>query len=334
MMLSLGPNGGYVRSTKPALITRRQILQGSVALAGSALIPAWVARPLGAALQQATADPLAQARAQMGAIPITTVKLSDSLVMLSGPGGNVVVLNGSDGKIVVDTFVLPAWDGLKQALDGLGSGKITSLIDTHWHFDHTDNNGAFRKAGAGIIAHENTKKRLTESHELLGMKFPPAPPDALPTQTFANRLSLTANGEQIALAHRAPAHTDTDITIRFQKANVLHMGDLFFNGFYPFFDSSTGGNINGMIAISTQVLKEVDATTKIVPGHGPLGDQAALRRSVDMMVTVRDRVQKLKKAGRTLEEVVAAAPTKDLDATWGKGFLQPNQFVTIVYNAL
>jgi glyoxylase-like metal-dependent hydrolase (beta-lactamase superfamily II) len=112
------------------------------------------------------------------------------------------------------------------------------------------------------------------------------------------------------------------------------MGDLFFNGMYPFFDSSTGGNINGMIAAADQVLKATDAKTRIVPGHGPLGDQGALTKSRDMMVTVRDRVQKLKKAGRTLEETVAAAPTKDLDATWGKGFLQPNQFVTIVYNTL
>jgi glyoxylase-like metal-dependent hydrolase (beta-lactamase superfamily II) len=323
-----------VRSTTPAPITRRQILKGGFAVAGGALVPAWMARPLAAALQQAAADPLAQMRAQMGAPPIETLKLAESLVMLSGPGGNVVVLSGSDGKIVVDTFVQPAWDRLKQTLDGLGSGKIASVIDTHWHFDHSDNNAAFRKAGAAIIAHENTKKRLTEPHELLGMKFPPSPPDALPTQTFASRHSLSANGEQIALAHRAPSHTDTDITIRFQKANVIHMGDLFFNGMFPFFDSSTGGNINGMISVSSEVLKEVDAKTKIVPGHGPLGDQAALTRSRDMMVTVRDRVQKMKKAGRTLEEVVAAAPTKDLDATWGKGFLQPNQFVTLVYTTL
>jgi glyoxylase-like metal-dependent hydrolase (beta-lactamase superfamily II) len=318
------------RSTTPALLSRRQILKGGFALAGGTLLPAWMARPVGAALQQAAADPLAQMRAA----PIGTVKLSDSLVMLSGPGGNVVVLNGPDGKIVVDTFVQPAWDRLKQTLDGLGSGRITSLIDTHWHFDHTDNNAAFRKAGAAIVAHENTKKRMAEPHELLGLKFPPSPADALPTQTFASRHSLSANGEQMALVHRAPSHTDTDITIRFQKANVIHMGDLFFNGMYPFFDSSTAGNINGMISVSSQVLKEVDAKTQIVPGHGPLGDLAALTRSHDMMVTVRDRVQKLKKAGRTLEEVVAAAPTKDLDATWGKGFLQPNQFVTIVYNTL
>jgi cyclase len=322
------------RSTTQPLISRRRILKGSFALAGTALIPAWAARPLAAAPWQAAADPLVQMRAQIGATPIETIKLSDSLVMLSGPGGNVVVLNGADGKIVVDTFVQPAWDRLKQTLDGLGSGPITSLLNTHWHFDHTDNNAAFRKTGAAIIAHENTKKRLTEPHELLGMKFPPSPADALPTQTFASRHSLSANGEQVALAHRPPAHTDTDITIRFQKANVIHLGDLFFNGMYPFFDSGTGGNINGMISVSTQVLKEVDAATRIVPGHGPLGDQAALTRSRDMMVTVRDRVQKLKKAGRTLEEVVTAAPTTDLDATWGKGFLQPNQFVSIVYNTL
>jgi glyoxylase-like metal-dependent hydrolase (beta-lactamase superfamily II) len=324
------------RNSSPASITRRQLLKGGFAFAGSALIapaiPAWIARPSAAALQQA-ADPLAQMRAQVGAIPIQATKLTDRLTLLAGPGGNVAVLHGPDGKIVVDTFMQPAWTSLKQMLDGLGNGKIT-LIDTHWHFDHTDNNENFRKAGAAIVAHENTKKRMSETHELLGMKFLPSPPDALPTQTFGARHSITANGEQIALAHVPPAHTDTDITIHFQKANVLHLGDLFFNGIYPFIDASTRGSINGMIAASNAVLKTADAQTKIVPGHGPLGDRAALTSFRDMMVTVRDRVQKLKKEGKTLEEVVAATPTKDLDETWGKGFMQPNMFVTLVYNTL
>jgi glyoxylase-like metal-dependent hydrolase (beta-lactamase superfamily II) len=296
-------------------------------------LPAWLSRPTAATLQPA-ADPLAQMRAQMGAVPIEAVKLSDRLTLLMGPGGNIVVLHGADGKVVVDTFVQPAWDGLRKALDGIGPAKVTSLIDTHWHFDHTDNNASFRKLGAAIVAHENTKKRMSQSHELLGMKFPASPPDALPTQTFAQKHAVSANGEQIALAHVPPAHTDTDITIRFQKANVLHLGDLFFNGMYPFIDAGTGGNINGMIAAADAVLKTVDAQTRIVPGHGPLADQAALSKFRDMMVTVRDRVQKLKKEGRTLQETVAAAPTKDLDPVWGKGFLQPDMFVTIVYNTL
>lgn len=262
------------------------------------------------------------------------VKLTDSLTMLSGPGGNVVVLNGPDGKIVVDSFVQPAWPELKKMLDGLGNGRITTLIDTHWHFDHSDNNENFRKAGAAVLAHANTKKRLTETHELLGMRFPPAPAAALPTETFTSTHSLTANGEQVALGHIPPAHTDTDIYIRFAKGNVLHLGDVFFNGIYPFIDAGTGGSINGMVRGVETCLKLADGSTKIVPGHGPLADKAALTSFRDMLVTVRDRVQKLKTSGRTLEQVVAENPTKEFDPTWGKGFMPPPMFIGIVYNTL
>jgi cyclase len=131
-----------------------------------------------------------------------------------------------------------------------------------------------------------------------------------------------------------PAHTDTDVSIRFAKANVLHLGDVFFNGGYPFIDAGTGGNIAGMIAGATKAVALSDAQTKIVPGHGPLADRAALTRYRDMLVTVRDRVQKLKTSGRTLAESVAAKPSADLDATWGKGFVQPDFFVTLVFNTL
>jgi cyclase len=279
-------------------------------------------------------DPIAEMRKNGGAAPIEILKLSDNLVMLSGPGGNVAVLHGVDGKVVVDTFFLTAWDRLKQTLDGLGSARITSAIDTHWHFDHVDNNQNLRKAGAAIVAHENTTKRMSETHDILGMRFTPAPADALPTQTFAASHTLTANGETIELTHVPPAHTDTDIFVRFTKANVLHMGDVFFNGIYPFIDQGTGGSINGMIAGAAQGLKAVDRSTKIVPGHGPLADQAALTRYHDMLVTVRDRVQKLKAGGRPLEDAIAAKPTKDLDEVWGKGFMPPDNFVTIVYSTL
>ena len=318
----------------PAVLSRRDVLRGVTALGAGALVslgwPEWLAAQAAAA----QGDQLAAMRAGMGATPITSTTLNDRLTMLAGPGGNVVVLNGPDGKVVVDTFVQPAWTGLKAALDKMGTARITAVIDTHWHFDHADNNAAFRQAGAQIIAHENTKTRLSESHDLLGAKFPPAPPDALPTTTFKDTHKLDANGEQVTLGYIPPAHTDTDIYIKFAKGNVLHLGDLFFNGMYPFIDASTKGSINGMISGATLAMKQADAATRIVPGHGPLGDLAALTRYRDVLVTVRDRVAKLKKSGQTLQQVVAAAPTKDLDAVWGKGFMTPENFLGIVYSTL
>jgi cyclase len=313
------------------LVSRRDWLRAAGILSGSAVVsatfPTWAA-----AFTQG--DQLAAMRAQMGAAPITSTPLGNGLTMLAGPGGNVVVLRGADGKVVVDTFVQPAWTALKAELDKLGNERLATVIDTHWHFDHADNNEAFRKAGAAIVAHDNTTKRLSQSHDLLGAKFPPAPAGAMPTQTFAASHKLDANGEQIVLSYIQPAHTDTDISIKFQKANVLHLGDVYFNGMYPFIDLSTGGSINGMIAGATASMKLADASTKIVPGHGPLGDLAALTQYRDVLVTVRDRVAKLKKSGQTVQQVVAAAPTKDLDATWGKGFMSPADFLAIVYNSL
>lgn len=319
-------------------ITRRALLRTAGVLGGGAALahvfPPAIARASALARQAAPADPLAATRAQMAAAPIEATRLTDTLTMLSGPGGNVAVLNGPDGKVVVDTFVQGAFAPLTQRLDAMGNSPILYVIDTHWHFDHADNNESFRKADAAIVAHENTTKRLSEPHELLGMTFSPAPRGALPTQTFAQTHTIKANGEQVNLGYIPPAHTDTDIYIHFTRGNVLHLGDAFFNGMYPFIDAGTRGNINGMIAAADRALKMVNATTRIVPGHGPLADRGALGKYRDVLVTVRDRVQKLKTAGRTDKEVVAARPTADLDPTWGKGFMQPDVFVGIVYNTL
>ena len=252
-------------------------------------------------------------------------------VVVGGKTEAKAMLNSARRTLELETEGLLA---LKAALDKMGNEKIATVIDTHWHFDHADNNGAFRKAGAAIVAHDNTKKRMSEAHELMGSKIPPSPADALPTQTFAVTRRIDANGEQIMLGKIPPAHTDTDIYIKFQKANVLHLGDVFFNGMYPFIDGTTGGSINGMIDGVTFSMKQADKTTKIIPGHGPLGDLAALTQFRDMLVTARDRVAKLKKSGQTLEQVVAATPTKDLDAVWGKGFFPPNAFVGLVYSTL
>lgn len=287
--------------------------------------------------QAATAptDRLAAMRAQMGTAPIQSQPLAENLTLLSGPGGNVVVLNGPDGKIVVDTFLLPAWPKLKAALDGLGTVPLKTVIDTHWHFDHTDNNANLHAAGATVLAHENTRTRMAEPHDsaLLGLHIPASPADALPQQTFSASQKLQANGEILMLEYFQPAHTDTDIYIHFQQANVIHMGDAFFNGFYPVIDTSTGGKVNGMLAAADRILSLADNHTKIVPGHGPLGNRADLNRSRDMLVVARDRVQKLKSAGKSAEEIVASKPLADLDPAWGH-MLTSDIFVQMIYSGL
>lgn len=287
--------------------------------------------------QAATAptDRLAAMRAQMGTAPIQSQPLAENLTLLSGPGGNVVVLNGPDGKIVVDTFLLPAWPKLKAALDGLGTVPLKTVIDTHWHFDHTDNNANLHAAGATVLAHENTRTRMAEPHDsaLLGLHIPASPADALPQQTFSASQKLQANGEILMLEYFQPAHTDTDIYIHFQQANVIHMGDAFFNGFYPVIDISTGGKVNGMLAAADRILSLADNHTKIVPGHGPLGNRADLTRSRDMLVVARDRVQRLKAAGKSAEEIVASKPLADLDSVWGH-MLTSDIFVQMIYSGL
>src|SRR6476660_3536003 len=316
--------------------TRREMLRNSAGFAGSALLAQlFPASLLSAGVpglrQQASTPPtdsLAAMRAQMGSAPIQSQTLAENLTLLSGPGGNVVVLNGPDGKIVVDTFLMPAWPKLKETLDGLGNAPLKTVIDTHWHVDHTDNNANLHAAGATVLAHDNTKTRMAEPHDstLMGLHFPASPADALPQQTFSSSKELHANGEIVTLQYFQPAHTDTDIYIHFQKVNVIHMGDTFFNGFYPVIDASTGGKINGMIVAADKVLPLADNNTKIIPGHGPLGNKADLTKFRDMLVVARDRVQKLKAAGKSADEIVASKPLADLEPVWG-GMLGGDVFV-------
>jgi cyclase len=324
--------------------TRREMLRNSAALTGTAflaqLFPASLLNAGVPGFKQQTAaapaDHLAAMRAQMGTTPIQAQPLAENLTLLSGPGGNVVVLNGPDGKIVVDTFLMPAWPKLKETLDGLGNAPLKTVIDTHWHFDHTDNNANLHAAGATVLAHENTKTRMAEPHDsaLLGLHVPASPADALPQQTFSTSQKLQANGEIMMLQCLQPAHTDTDIYIHFQKANVIHMSDAFFNGFYPVIDASTGGKIDGMIVAADKVLPLADNNTKIVPGHGPLGNKADLTKYRDMLVVARDRVHKLKTAGKSADEIAASKPFADLDAIWGKGFFNGDVFVQVVHSTL
>ena len=332
--------------------SRREMLQGSTTLAGSVLLahlfPATLLR--GSAMDNAQRAPspaalLAIMRGKFNAVPMETQKLADTITMFDGPGGAVTVLNGPDGKFVVDTFVAPAWPRLKEALDGLGSAPVKYVIDTHWHFDHADNNAHLHATGATVLAHENTTKRMSEPHDLpvlyrgadgalASLHFDPSPAEALPQQTFATSYELRANGETLALQHVAPAHTDSDIYVHFQNANVISMGELFFNGMYPYIDPGTGGTITGMIAAADKILSVADNHTKIVAGHGPLGNRADLTKSRDMLITSRDRVQKLKSAGKSALEAVAEKPFADLDSAWGQGIINSDQWVQIVYLTL
>jgi glyoxylase-like metal-dependent hydrolase (beta-lactamase superfamily II) len=323
--------------------TRREILQAAGALAGGCALSHLFPKALAGATPRfawqgsaAPADALATARARFGKVPIESAKLSENLTLLRGPGGNVVVLNGKDGKLLVDTFTQYAWDSFKKTIDGLGKAPLKLAIDSHWHWDHTDNNANVRDAGAALIAHENTLKRLKETHDLevIGLHFDPSPENALPQKTFKESYQMDFSGEHVALGHLAPAHTDSDIYIHFQKSNVLHMGDVFFNGIYSYIDRETGGSIGGMIAGASKMLAMVDNNTKIVPGHGPLGNKSDLKMFRDMLVTARDRVRKLKSSGKTLEEAVAAQPLSDLDPVWGKGVLNGDAFVHVVYTTL
>jgi cyclase len=315
--------------------TRREWLRMMTAMGGSVLVDGLIPRrPARAPARRQ--DPLATFRAQLGAIPIQSQPLAESLTLLSGPGGNVVVLRGPDGVVMVDTFVAPAWPKLQESLKALGSAPVQVVIDTHWHFDHTDNNAQLHAGGARLVAHENTKARMAQPHHLavLELDMPPSPAAALPQHVFKDGYKLEANGERLAVTHVPPAHTDTDVVVWFEKANVLHTGDVFFNGRYPYIDGSTGGRIDGMIAGADHLLSVSDAGTKIVPGHGPLATRPELVKYRDMLSTAADRARKLKASGKTLEEAIAAKPFADLDADWGKGRFNGDAFVKVVYLTL
>ncbi len=322
--------------------TRREMLRAVAGVTGGALAARFYPVALLQAAtprfpqQPAAGDQVAAMRAQFGAMPIQAQPLTDSITLLSGPGGNIVVLNGADGKLMGDTFVQPAWPRLKDALDAIGKAPVKTAIDTHWHFDHSDNNASLRAAGATLVAHENTKKRMSETHTLavLNLTFAPSPADALPQQTFTQTHKIMMNGESVSLVHFPPAHTDSDIYIHFEKANVLQTGDVFFNGMFPYIDDGTGGSVSGMIAGATKLLAVADNNTKIVPGHGALGNKADLAKYRDMLTTVRDRLQKLKSSGKSMQEAVAAKPLGDLDPVWGKGLFNSDTFIQIAYPAL
>jgi glyoxylase-like metal-dependent hydrolase (beta-lactamase superfamily II) len=262
--------------------------------------------------------------------------LRRNISVLEGSGGNIAVLTGRDGKLLIDAGFTVSKPRITPALDSLSADPITQLTNTHWHVDHTDGNTWLHAAGAAITAHENTKKHLSTSTRVDGWSytFPPAPAEALPTTTFRDVHCLHHNNTALALKYYGPAHTDSDISVLFEEADVIHVGDTWWNGFYPFIDYSTGGSIDGMIQATKQNLSAVTDETIIIPGHGPVGNKAGLAEYYDMLVAIRGNVSKLKKQGKSLAETIAATPTAAFDAKSGKFLITPAIFTQLVYSGV
>lgn len=281
----------------------------------------------------ALGSPLAVAQQDYSKVVIESTKVADGVYMLTGAGGNIGVSVGEDGVIVIDDQFAELTPKIQDALTKLSPKPVRFVINTHWHFDHTGGNENLGKTGAIIVAHDNVRRRMSVPGfiKMFNREMPASPKDALPIVTFDNNVTFHFNGDELFVFHIANAHTDGDSLILFRNANVLHMGDTFFNGFYPFIDSGSGGSIDGMIAAADQVLPTLKADTKLIPGHGPLGTGAELKAFRDMLVTLRENVATLIREGKTVEQAIAATPTKDLDPVWGDGFLKPEQVVQMVY---
>jgi glyoxylase-like metal-dependent hydrolase (beta-lactamase superfamily II) len=309
-------------------VSRRQFLISSgVAVVAGCLAPARLFS------QQGLVE---MALKESATTKITVQTLRRNISVLLGPGGNIAVLTGPDGKLLVDAEVVTARSNVAAALANINADPIKQLINTHWHFDHTGGNEWVHQAGASILAHENTRKHLSVDTRVEGWvyTFPAAPAGAIPTTVFEDEHTVHANGSTLALKHYSPAHTDSDISVHFTEADVLHTGDTFWNRNYPFVDYSTGGSIDGQIRAAEANLAKVSATTIVIPGHGAVGGKADLTLFRDVLVEAREKVAKFKKQGRTLEEVITAKPTAPYDAEWGQSFQSPKSFLGWVYQGV
>jgi len=302
----------------------------SLGIAGAALCagPRW--------LNAQDTGIVAIARGEAAKSEVTVRALRGNIHVLEGSGGNIGVFAGRDGKLIVDAGFPVSRPKIVAALQRISADPIKQLVNTHWHFDHTDGNEWLHAAGATIIAHDNTRHHLSKPTRVEGWlyTFPKAPAGALPTVVFSDEHRLHVNGSAVVLRHYAPAHTDSDISVQFLDANVLMTGDTWWNGHFPFIDYSTGGSLGGTIRAIEANIAAVTSDTIVVPGHGAVGGRAELLECRDMLTTVRDAVAALKKQGRTLEETVAAKPTARYDAKWGGFLISGTAFTGLVYQGV
>ena len=277
--------------------------------------------------------PVALAQTDMSKVEIKATALAGGVSMLRGRGGNIGVFASADGVIMIDDQFAPLSEKIKTAVATLSDEPILYLINTHWHFDHSGGNENFAKDGVVIVAHDNVRKRMGRDEFIEAYKrdVPAAPQAALPVVTFNSHITLYLGGETISVHHTPHAHTDGDSFIHFENANVIHAGDVFFNGNYPFIDTSSGGGIEGMIKGTKNMLAVADDQTKIIPGHGALANKADLTSYLEMLETARDRATEALNKSQTLSQFTFTKPMKDFDEKWGNGFIDPERFMRIVY---
>lgn len=269
-------------------------------------------------------------------VVIKTIEVGDGIYMLMGKGGNIGVSVGEDGVFLIDDQYAPLTGKIKAAVAKISDQPIKFVINTHWHNDHSGGNENLGKENVLIVAHDNVYKRMSvESHiKAFGATIPASPKEALPVITFRDRVIFRLNGHEIGVLHTSNAHTDGDSLVKFMGSNIVHTGDLWFNGLYPFIDTSSEGSLDGMIKAAELILGKVDDETKIIPGHGPLGNKKQLQASLKMLTEVRSRMQKLIDEGKSIEEIIALKPYADYDETHGKTFLKPESFMRIIHDSL
>jgi glyoxylase-like metal-dependent hydrolase (beta-lactamase superfamily II) len=269
--------------------------------------------------------------------PIKVHKLRGDVSILEGSGGNIAVLTGEDGKVFIDAGITASRPRILEAANALSREPIKHLINTHWHFDHTDGNQWLNEEGVAIIAHENTHKHLLVAQRVedWDFNFPSPPLAAVPTEIFSSEKTLKLNRSTLHLKHYGPAHTDSDISVRISEADIFHCGDTFWNGIYPFIDYSTGGSIDGTIKAAEANVAAVTDKTIVIPGHGsPVSNKAELSAYRDMLVAIRDNVARLRQQGRSLDETINAKPTSAFDAKWGQFVIDPALFTRLVYQGV
>lgn len=276
----------------------------------------------------------AQNADRFAAVEIKADKLTDGVAVLFGAGGNIGVSHGEDGTLLIDDQFAPLSEKIQNAVAALGADKAQFVINTHWHGDHSGGNENFGNAGAMIIAHDNVRVRMLGEQTSGRGNNPASPKVALPSTTYADGVKLHLNGDEIHVIHIPTGHTDGDSIVYFKKANVIHMGDTYFNKVtLPFIDLNSGGNAKGILASAEKALSLADENTQIIPGHGPMATKADLQAYRDMMAEVIARVQAGIDAGQTLEQLQAQDLLKDMDVN-KDGFIKPDAFIGFVYESL
>lgn len=317
-----------------SMLSRRGFCLCCAAAAGFAATGGWFSPATAYAKARSIVDLI---RDEAAKTKIKVHKLRGSVSILEGSGGNIAVLTGRDGKVFVDAGITASRLRILEAANSLSRDPITHLINTHWHFDHADGNAWLNAEGAEITAHENTHKHLMSAQRVedWDFNFTPSALAAVPTDIFDTDKTLKLNGSTLQLKHYGPAHTDSDISVNFGEADILHVGDTYWNGIYPFIDYSTGGSIGGMIKATEANLAAATKRTIVIPGHGaPVSNREELSAYRDMLVAIHDNVAKLKSQGRSLEEAISARPTAAFDAKWGQFVITPEFFVRLVYQGV